>query len=136
MPSAEEVIKLTGHSDWSAAARGFAELGPALVVIKLGAEGCLIFDRTTQHEIRVPACPATVVDTTGAGDSFCGAFIAALLQDRGDIEAAARAAAVTASFAVEGYGVDPLWSLDRAQVLARLDRYRSERAIMGSHSID
>lgn len=120
LPSAEEVLRLTGQSDWSAAARGFAELGPALVVIKLGPEGCLVFDRRTQREITVPAVPAAVVDTTGAGDSFCGAFMAVLAQDRNDIEAAAKAAVVTASFAVEGYGVDPLWHLDKARVTARL----------------
>ena len=54
LPSAEEVLRLTGQSDWSVAARGFAELGPALVVIKLGAEGRLVFDRRTQREIRAP----------------------------------------------------------------------------------
>ena len=119
MPSAEEVTRLMGTTDWQAAAHSFADLGPSLVVIKLGAEGSLVFDRAQGRTTRVPAFPVVnVVDTTGAGDSFCGAFMAALLQDRSDPVRAARAGAVAASFTVQGFGVAPLFTADPARMLA------------------
>lgn len=122
LPSSEEVERLLGVNDWSAAARTFASLGPRVVVIKLGAEGCLVFDRERNLEFSVPAFPvADVIDTTGAGDSFCGAFMAAYLKDSRHLELAARAGAVAASFTVAGYGVDSLLKADSAEMLRRLD---------------
>jgi sugar/nucleoside kinase (ribokinase family) len=124
LPSAEEVRRLLRHEDWRAAARTLAELGPQIVVVKLGEEGCLIYDRPSGREITVPAFPSDVVDTTGAGDSFCGAFMAALLQDGSDLEAAARAGAVAASFTVAGYGADPLFAATPAQATQQLADWR------------
>lgn len=124
LPSAEEARQLLRHEDWSVAARTFADLGPDIVVVKLGPEGSLVYDRSSQREIRVPALAADVVDTTGAGDSFCGAFMAALLQENCDLEAAARAGSVAASFTVSGYGVDPLFVATSAQAKRRLADWR------------
>jgi ribokinase len=120
MPSAEEVRQLLQHEDWSDAARTLSELGPRIVVLKLGADGSLIYDRESGREIRVPALAANIVDTTGAGDSFCGAFMAALLQENCDLETAARAGSTAASFTVAGYGVDPLFAATSAQAKRRL----------------
>ncbi|MBL8239286.1 MAG: carbohydrate kinase family protein [Bryobacterales bacterium] len=47
---------------------------PATVVIKRGAGGC------TVNGVSVPGVPVNAVDSTGAGDSFCGAFIAAAMR--------------------------------------------------------
>ncbi|KKC32813.1 carbohydrate kinase family protein [Devosia psychrophila] len=122
LPSAEEVRRLLATEDWSAAARSFAALGPRLIVIKLGTDGCLVYDAVNDVEFTVPAYPgAQVVDTTGAGDSFCGAFMAAYLQDPADLRGAARAGAVAASFTVGGYGVDPLFETTSLQMRERLD---------------
>ena len=49
--------------------------GARTVVLKLGAEGCLIRDRG--ELCRVPAFAVEVVDTTGAGDAFTAGFVAA-----------------------------------------------------------
>lgn len=124
LPSAEEVRRLLRHEDWSAAARTFAELGPTLVVIKLGAEGCLIYDRSREWEKTVPAFEADAVDTTGAGDSFCGAFVAAFLQDRSDLERAAQAGSIAASFAIADYGVTPLFEATSGEAMRRLAQWR------------
>jgi sugar/nucleoside kinase (ribokinase family) len=124
MPSAEEVRRLLGITDWSAAARIFAGLGPQVVVVKLGAEGCLVYDRRRDAEFRIPAFPvAEVVDTTGAGDSFCGAFMALYLADPDKPERAARAGAVAASFTVAGYGVAPLFDATPEQVRQRFEQW-------------
>jgi len=48
------------------------QLGPEVVVVTLGDRGCLAIEGETVH--RVPAFDVPVVDTTGAGDVFHGAF--------------------------------------------------------------
>lgn len=120
MPSEEEVTRLTGLTDWSKAARLFAEWGPSVVVIKRGADGTLVYDRERNLEFHLPAYPgASVVDTTGAGDSFCGAFMAALGTNPPEIAALAGAAA--ASFTVSGYGAAPLFETPATAIRARFD---------------
>ena len=57
------------------------ELGARMVVVTQGARGARLFTRTG-HAVDVPAFPIRAVDTTGAGDAFCGAFAAAC--SRGD----------------------------------------------------
>ncbi len=55
----------------------FHELGPAVVVLTMGANGLLLSEggRLTH----VPARPVQVVDVTGAGDAFWSGFLVALL---------------------------------------------------------
>jgi len=50
------------------------ELGPATVVLTLGANGAMLTHRG--RPLRYPAANVRAVDATGAGDAFCGAFAA------------------------------------------------------------
>jgi sugar/nucleoside kinase (ribokinase family) len=59
------------------------------VVLKLGAEGALYADADGGWE-RVPASPARVVDTTGAGDALCAGFLSARLSGASPAEALLR----------------------------------------------
>ena len=120
LPSAEEVRRLTGGGDWAAASRDFAALGPRLVVVKLGAEGVVVHDAARDLFLRIPAYPARPVDTTGAGDAFCGGFMAALLAARDDLEGAARRGAVAASFAISEYGAAGILAATSADAAQRL----------------
>nr|MBA2277877.1 bifunctional hydroxymethylpyrimidine kinase/phosphomethylpyrimidine kinase [Chloroflexia bacterium] len=63
-------------------------LGPGTVILTLGKEGAaaLIADQL----VREPAIAIEVVDTTGAGDAFAGAFAAALVEERPMLEALQR----------------------------------------------
>lgn len=55
-------------------ARGWASLGPALVVVTHGADGSFaVTSRGAEIELEAPA--VTVADTVGAGDSFMGGLI-------------------------------------------------------------
>lgn len=65
------------------------------VVVTLGGEGCAVL-RRDQEPVRIPGIPVDVVDTTGAGDTFCGVLAAALAQGRDLPEAAKRASAAGA----------------------------------------
>ncbi|MEU4242428.1 carbohydrate kinase family protein [Actinoplanes sp. NPDC026619] len=105
LPSEVEARILAGTDDLAAAARAFAADGPGVVVIKRAEKGCLVLDGGTLTE--VPAEVVTPVDSTGAGDAFCGAFAAAHLSSGDAVEAAKRAAGV-ARLAVSGHGTSGL----------------------------
>lgn len=70
------------------------------VIVTLGAGGALVIDGDSMH---IPARPARPIDTTGAGDCFCGVLCAALAGGA-DIRAAAALANVAASLQVERPG--------------------------------
>ncbi|MGW3337525.1 carbohydrate kinase family protein [Streptomyces sp. NPDC001009] len=77
LPSRDEACLLTGMADWAGAAAELSGFGP-VVVAKSGAEGALVA-RSGAVCARVPAVPAQARDSTGAGDAFTGAFLAALV---------------------------------------------------------
>ncbi|HRK36716.1 MAG TPA: carbohydrate kinase family protein [Candidatus Hydrogenedentes bacterium] len=73
MSSLEEARKYTGKRDPEAIADFYLDRGPDIAVIKLGEDG--MFVKSTVERLRVPAHKVEVVDTTGAGDAACGAFV-------------------------------------------------------------
>lgn len=80
------------------------------VVVTLGAAGCFVsHDPSRRHGdteafYRVPAAPAKVVDTTGAGDAFNGALAASLSRDGGCFADSVRFAARYAAASTESAG--------------------------------
>ncbi|MFQ6146848.1 carbohydrate kinase family protein [Streptomyces seoulensis] len=87
LPSRDEACLLAGVADPAFAAAELSRRVP-LVVAKQGADGALVA-RGGAVRARVAAPAATPRDTTGAGDAFTGAFLAALLGGAGPEEAAA-----------------------------------------------
>jgi len=87
------------------------------VVVTLGAQGAVLHRRDTD-DVRVPAPSVTAVDATGAGDTFCGAFAAALAEHK-PVDVALQFAVVAASLSVEHHGAVPSIPL-RAAIDARL----------------
>jgi sugar/nucleoside kinase (ribokinase family) len=77
-PSYEEAAAISGEQEPEKMARVFLDMGAAHVGIKLGAKG--IYVRDADNEFYMPALPAEVVDTTGAGDNFMSGFIVGLLR--------------------------------------------------------
>ena len=63
---------------------------PSAVIVTLGSEGALVVNK--DQEIHVSPPQVDPVDTTGAGDAFCGALAVALSEDRDLVEAAEFAA--------------------------------------------
>ena len=104
------------------AARYILSLGPGLVIVKRGDHGVIQF--TGDSIFAAPAYPLeTVVDPTGAGDSFAGGFMG-YLAATGDLSPGAFRRAtvlgsVMGSFAVESFSVDRLLSLTRLDLTAR-----------------
>ncbi|HEY8487000.1 MAG TPA: sugar kinase [Limnochordales bacterium] len=101
-PNREEAEMLTGSADPDEALRRLLELGPRVVAIKLGAEGCLVGTRDGRI-LRVAAPSVPVVDTGGAGDTFDAAFVVALLEGF-ELEETARFAAAAAALTTMGRG--------------------------------
>ncbi|MGW4204888.1 carbohydrate kinase family protein [Streptomyces sp. NPDC004726] len=87
VPNADEASLLTGLSDPADAAVSLSRRVP-LTVVTLGAEGALVArSGTITARVRAPAVRA--VDSTGAGDAFAGAFLAARLAGADAVTAAA-----------------------------------------------
>lgn len=108
LPSEEEARQLSGREDWDDVARWFASLGPSVVAIKLADKGSVVFERRKGCVTKVPARRTRVMDPTGAGDAYCGGLVARYLHDLNDLPRAAKAGAVSAAFAVSGYGTEGL----------------------------
>jgi ribokinase len=106
MPSDQEVMSLfrdePAQMDAQQSALWFAERGPRVVVQKLGSDGALVHEKGGGFW-HVPALPVQVVDVTGAGDAFCGGFMADFVQ-HGDPVRAAITGTVSASLCVQDYG--------------------------------
>jgi len=109
-PSRDELADLLGYDDPERAVR---ELRPAVggaIVVKLGADGCLVAE--AERVEHVPAVEAPVVDVTGAGDAFCGGLAAGLAAGLG-VADAARRGAESAAKAISVFGSISLAALVR-----------------------
>jgi|GEM_PF-786825 len=109
LPSDQEVASLFPNDTQGPLARAkwFAERGPRWVVIKLGSKGCLVYARATTKQAarqwHVPTVSVPAIDVTGAGDTFCGGFMADFVAHGDPLRAAIRGS-VAASLCIQDYG--------------------------------
>jgi len=75
--SEEELALISGSGDVTEGIRRLHGLGPALVAVTMGGQGCRLSGGGTS--VHVPARSVSVKDTTGCGDSFWGALLSRLL---------------------------------------------------------
>lgn len=108
-PSLEELCELTASATAADGLRALADAGLRSAVVKAGADGAYVLDDSSIRH--VPAFAATVVDTTGAGDAFCGGVAAGLALGL-DAVGAVGLGVVTAGTAIGSSG--SLRLLDRA----------------------
>jgi 2-dehydro-3-deoxygluconokinase len=87
LPSTEDARLLLGVDDPIEQIDRLQRLGVREIALTLGADGCLIADGGVRT--RLPAPPVTsIMDTSGAGDAFNGAYLAARLRGGSAVEAA------------------------------------------------
>ena len=108
VPNRTELAALAGTSvprtldEVACAARKLS--GADAVAVTLGGDGVLLHEGTAS--LHIPAFPVRPVDTTAAGDSFCGALAVALAEDR-TLEQAARWACAAAAVSTTRAGAQP-----------------------------
>jgi sugar/nucleoside kinase (ribokinase family) len=123
IPSQEELCNLfwgETHDLWEMA-RSVSMYGCEYVVIKCGARGQLLYDANRKRKWEIPAYPARLADPTGAGDAFCGGFLAGYCKNYDPLEGVLYGN-VSASLKVEGsgafYPLDVLPGLAEARLSA------------------
>jgi len=78
-PSGEEAEMLAGVKGSKKACHKLLEMGPKIIVLKQGKEGCIIFTPDIHNGQKIEGFKVFERDPTGAGDSFGGAFIIGFL---------------------------------------------------------
>jgi hypothetical protein len=120
LPSEQEIMRIWGPADIGLWLRETASRLKCHMVAKLGERGSLVCDAESGVLIHTPAHPVMLVDTTGAGDGYCGGFMAGLAAGRPLAECAAMGA-VSASYVIEACGA---LETERPSVAGRQVRLR------------
>tara|TARA_Y100000590_G_scaffold160061_1_gene183558 strand:- start:9497 stop:10390 length:894 start_codon:yes stop_codon:yes gene_type:complete len=122
----EEAKLLTKQDNLIKCAKKMMGWGANYVVIKKGEHGSLLF----HEDIIFPSVGfslESIIDPTGAGDSFAGAMIGYLAAKNktnfSEIKKATIYGNVMGSFAVEKYGIDALTSLKKSDITKRINQY-------------
>src|SRR5256884_6710284 len=119
LPSRAELTDLVGYDDPRRALADLSNLPTPVIVVKMGAEGVLVWNKAngTLHEVGIAS--GQVLDETGAGDAFCGGFAAGLSLGYGPVEAAQRGT-ISASYAVAGFSSIFLAHVEPSEAQARI----------------
>lgn len=102
LPTGDDELAVFGESEADDVAARYRGWDVPEIVVKCGADPAIIIHDGKTHRIG-PAERVIPVDTTGAGDSFNGAYIAARLAGETP-EAAARKAHANAARVIQSYG--------------------------------
>lgn len=105
LPSEVELSAFVPDARPADALAVLARYCPGALAVKLGPEGVLVWDRADACAVSVPAERVETLDPTGAGDAFCGGFLAGLVQTSDPFRAAA-IGALSASRIVAAFGAD------------------------------
>ena len=102
LPNRKELRLLSGEEDIDEGCKHLLEAGAKAVIVTLGENGSLLVTENGQRKIASVHCGETL-DTTGAGDTFCGALCARLAEGE-TLEKAAHFASVCSGIAVTRRG--------------------------------
>jgi sugar/nucleoside kinase (ribokinase family) len=122
-----EARELTKEYNLLTAARKILKMGPAIVIIKKGEHGALLF--TKDIIFSAPAYPLEkVFDPTGAGDTFAGGMMGWLTKS-GDLSEENLKLAVIygsamASLAVEKFSLDGIRDLSQDKIMQRFNEFK------------
>ncbi len=128
----QEIRLLTGEMHLLKGARALQKMGPKIVIVKKGEHGAMMFG--PGWTFLSPAVPLDyVVDPTGAGDTFAGAFIGYLAKygkiNEQLLKQAVIAGNLVASFTVQGFGTKTISALNKAKLKKRAGEYHKFASI-------
>ena len=123
----EEIRMLTDERNLIKAGKMIQAMGPRLVIVKKGEHGALVFG--PDFIFGLPALPTeTVIDPTGAGDSFAGGMMGYLAEkdnfDPKTLKEAMAYGILVASFTVEDFSLDGLRKIQREDIDRRMEEYK------------
>ncbi len=122
-----EAKLLTHEQNLIAAGHKVLEMGPKFAVVKKGEHGAIFFSKNTTYVL--PAFPTgSVVDPTGAGDSFAGGMMG-YITEQDDFSPATMKKALAygvlvASFNVEDFSLDQMQRIERNDLDRRMAEYQ------------
>ena len=119
----EEVIQLSGCKDYKNGVKKILSMGPKYLIMKKGEYGSILYSNTLEF-----FCPSfkveKVIDPTGAGDSFAGAFAGSLAESKNytfeSISSALIYANAVASFCVEKFGIENMLHITKDEIDKRI----------------
>lgn len=128
-PDRDEAATITGRADPGDMCRVLLDWGAPLVALRMGEQGSLLMSNSGDGPPgvawRLPTAPATIVDVTGAGNSYCGGFLTGLGDGLSPLESGLRAV-VSASFALEQFGL-PAWTTPPKEEVQRRLQWARDR---------
>lgn len=119
LPSERELQLLTRQGSTGERMMDLMGSGLAALVVKMGAQGSMLSGAGLGAPLAIPALSVNAIDPTGAGDAYCGGFLAGFVRTR-DILTSACLGTVSASFAVEAFGPMRLMQATRSAAHERL----------------
>ena len=119
----EEVIQLSGCKDYENGVKKILTMGPKYIIMKKGEFGATLYSDESEF-----FCPSfkvkKVIDPTGAGDSFAGAFAGYLAESKNytfeSISSALIYANAVASFCVEKFGIENMLHIPKDEINKRI----------------
>ena len=119
----EEVIQLSGCSNHDLGIKKILTMGPKYLIMKKGEYGATLYSDESEF-----FCPSfkvkKVIDPTGAGDSFAGAFAGYLAESKNytfeSISSALIYANAVASFCVEKFGIENMLNISKDEIDKRI----------------
>lgn len=122
-----ETRQLTHQNSIVKAAKSLLKLGPGIVIVKRGEHGCLLF--SDKYIFSIPAfLLESIVDPTGAGDTFAGGVIGYLAQcnklNQINLKRAVVCGSVMATFSVQDFSVGRLLSVGAQDIRKRLREFQ------------
>ena len=119
----EEVIQLSGCKDYKNGIKKILTMGPKYLIMKKGEYGSTLYSDNFEF-----FCPSfkvkKVIDPTGAGDSFAGAFAGHLAESKNytfeSISSALIYANAVASFCVEKFGIENMLNISKDEIDKRI----------------
>jgi ribokinase len=97
-------MPVENEADAEKAANILIQQGVEKVIITLGSKGALVV--TKEEKVKVPAFQVEAVDTTAAGDTFCGTFAVAIVEGR-SLKESLQFASAAAAISVTRMGAQP-----------------------------
>jgi sugar/nucleoside kinase (ribokinase family) len=123
LPSIEELELVYGKQPLFPLLSQISEKGPKLIAVKMGSKGSIVFDADKNQTYHIPVFPVNVVDSTGAGDAYCGGFMVGF-GETGSVREAGIYGTASASFAIQEYGALHLLQVDKKEALKRVEYLR------------